>query len=134
MITCPALGFLETIISDARPVFSMHVGKELTDGLEKYVFRAELDALVRHFQLIRGDVSQVSARTNQPVLGLTCPYYVYAASHSMTPHLPFQCCRAFEAHAMRTPSADDIGQQRNYPCSPTILRTSRCRNSHAGAS
>ena len=38
MITCPALGFLETIISDARPAFSMHVGKELTDGLEKYVF------------------------------------------------------------------------------------------------
>ena len=56
MITCPALGFLETIISDARPVFSMHVGKELTDGLEKYVFRAELDALVQHSQLIRGDV------------------------------------------------------------------------------
>ena len=56
MITCPAFGFLETIISDARPAFSMHVGKELTDGLEKYVFRAELDALVRHFQLIRGDV------------------------------------------------------------------------------
>ena len=56
MITCPAFGFLETIISDARPVFSMHIGKELTDGLEKYVFRAELDALVQHSQLIRGDV------------------------------------------------------------------------------
>ena len=34
----------------------------------------------------------------------------------------------------RTPSADDICQQRNYPCSPTILRISRCRNSHAWAS
>ena len=56
MITCPVFGFLETIISDARPVFSMHVGKALTDGLDKYVFRAELDTLVRHFQLIRGDV------------------------------------------------------------------------------
>ena len=56
IITCQALGFLETIISDASPVFSMHVGKELTDGLEKYVFRAELDAMVQHFQLIRGDV------------------------------------------------------------------------------
>ena len=56
MITCPAFGFLETIISDARPVFSMHVGKELTDGLEKYVFRAELDALVQYVQPGRGDV------------------------------------------------------------------------------
>ena len=56
MITCPAFGFLETIISDARPVFSMHIGKELTDGLEKYVFRAELDALVQHVQPMRGDV------------------------------------------------------------------------------
>ena len=49
MITCPAFVFLETLISDARPVFSMHIGKELTDGLEKYVFRAELDALVQAF-------------------------------------------------------------------------------------
>ena len=56
MITCPALGFLETIISDARPVFSMHVGKELTDGLQKYVFRAELDALVQYVQPWCGDV------------------------------------------------------------------------------
>ena len=56
MITCPALGFLETIISDARPVFSMHIGKELTDGLEKYVFRAELDALVQYVQPWCGDV------------------------------------------------------------------------------
>ena len=56
MITCPAFGFLETIISDARPVFSMHVGKELTDGLEKYVFRAELDALVQYVQPWCGDV------------------------------------------------------------------------------
>ena len=53
---CPALGFLETISSDARPVFSMHVGIELTDGLQKYVFRAELDALVQHVQPRRGDV------------------------------------------------------------------------------
>ena len=52
MITCPAFGFLETIISDARPVFSMHIGKELTDGLEKYVFRAELDALVQAFSCL----------------------------------------------------------------------------------
>ena len=44
------------VSSFGRPVFSIHVGKELTDGLEKYVFRAELDALVQHFQLIRGDV------------------------------------------------------------------------------
>ena len=35
-----------TIRSDARPVFSMHVGIALTDGLQTYVFRAELDALV----------------------------------------------------------------------------------------
>ena len=56
MITCPALGFLETIISDARPVWSMHVGKELTDGLERYVFRAELDALVQYVQPWCGDV------------------------------------------------------------------------------
>ena len=48
--------FPETISSDARPVFSMHVGIELTDGLQKYVFRAGLDALVQYVQPRRGDV------------------------------------------------------------------------------
>lgn len=48
--------FPETITSPTRPVFSMNLGIELTDGLEKYVFRAELDALVQHFQPMRGDV------------------------------------------------------------------------------
>ena len=48
--------FPETIINPTRPVFSMKLGIELTDGLQNYVFRAELDSLVQHFQLIRGDV------------------------------------------------------------------------------
>ena len=48
--------FPETITSPDRPVFSMNLGIELTDGLEKYVFRAELDSLVQHFQPRRGDV------------------------------------------------------------------------------
>ena len=48
--------FPETIINPTRPVFSMKLGIELTDGVEKYMFRAELDALVQHFQPRRGDV------------------------------------------------------------------------------
>ena len=48
--------FPEDLTSLARPQFSMKVGIELHDGMEKYVFRAELDSLVQHFQLIRGDV------------------------------------------------------------------------------
>jgi hypothetical protein len=48
--------FPETIVNATRPVFSMKLGIELTDGMEKYMFRAELDALVQHFQPRRGDV------------------------------------------------------------------------------
>ena len=48
--------FPETIVNATRPVFSMKLGIELTDGVEKYIFRAELDALVQHFQPRRGDV------------------------------------------------------------------------------
>ena len=48
--------FPETLTSDARPLFSMKLGIQLRDGLQNYVFRAELDSLVQHFQLIRGDV------------------------------------------------------------------------------
>ena len=48
--------FPEELTSLARPQFSMKLGIELTDGLQNYVFRAELDSLVQHFQLIRGDV------------------------------------------------------------------------------
>ena len=48
--------FPEELASLARPQFSMKLGIELSDGLQNYVFRAELDSLVQHFQLIRGDV------------------------------------------------------------------------------
>ena len=37
-------------------LFSMRVGIQLTDGFEKYLFRADLDALVQHFQPRRGEV------------------------------------------------------------------------------
>ena len=48
--------FPEELTSLARPLFSMKLGVELSDGFENYLFRAELDSLVQHFQLIRGDV------------------------------------------------------------------------------
>ena len=48
--------FPEELTSHARPHFSMKLGIQLSDGLQNYVFRAELDSLVQHFQLIRGDV------------------------------------------------------------------------------
>ena len=47
------LPYIQTVRHNPR---CMHVGIELTDGLQTYVFRAELDALVQYVQPWCGDV------------------------------------------------------------------------------